>query len=208
MVANKPGAPRRARISRNTIAQGGPGCLGRTCGSAACFFSARGPWERSAPGLPCALCTFGGSRSPDTRTYQRRGIGCACQLFDTFNKVSSGHRRKPACLGARASNHGIAAHDGGITDHLSTHPPSARDRITTSQWPEADSGPIALRTDCRKNRRSEAHSLLAMIGLSRTRQFPVARVLLIPDGIRFHHSTARASHYAGTMTHIVLQQGF
>ena len=36
-VAKKPGAPRRARISRNTIARGRPGCFGRTCGSAACF---------------------------------------------------------------------------------------------------------------------------------------------------------------------------
>ncbi len=54
-VANKPGAPGRPRISRKPVAQGRPGCLGRTCGSAACFFVARGPWERRAPGLPCAL---------------------------------------------------------------------------------------------------------------------------------------------------------
>ncbi len=53
---NKAWSPGRSRISRNTIAQGRPGVPARTCGSAACFFSARGPWVRRAPGLPCALC--------------------------------------------------------------------------------------------------------------------------------------------------------
>jgi hypothetical protein len=36
-------SPGRARISRNTIAQGRPDDR-PTCGSAACFFVARGPW--------------------------------------------------------------------------------------------------------------------------------------------------------------------
>ncbi len=48
-------SPGRSRISRKTIAQGRPVVPARTCGSAACFFSARGPWVRRAPGLPCAL---------------------------------------------------------------------------------------------------------------------------------------------------------
>jgi hypothetical protein len=34
---------------------GKAGCSARTCGSAACFLDARGPWVRSAPGLLCAL---------------------------------------------------------------------------------------------------------------------------------------------------------
>ena len=55
-VATKRWSPRRARISRKTIAQGRPDDPGYTCGSAACFFVARGPWVRWAPGLPCALC--------------------------------------------------------------------------------------------------------------------------------------------------------
>jgi hypothetical protein len=37
-------SPGRARISVKTVAQGRPGDLGCTCGSAACFFAARGPW--------------------------------------------------------------------------------------------------------------------------------------------------------------------
>ncbi len=53
MVANKPGAPGRPRISRQTMRAGKAGMSCRTCGSAACFFAARGPWERRAPGLPC-----------------------------------------------------------------------------------------------------------------------------------------------------------
>jgi hypothetical protein len=53
---NKVWSPGRSRISRKTIAQGRPVVPARTCGSAACFFSARGPWVRRAPGLPCALC--------------------------------------------------------------------------------------------------------------------------------------------------------
>src|SRR5258707_12972724 len=31
------------------------GCSARTCGDAACFLFAGGPWVRPAPGLPCAL---------------------------------------------------------------------------------------------------------------------------------------------------------
>jgi hypothetical protein len=54
-VANKPGTPGRVRISRKPIAQGRPVVRADTCGSAACFFSARGPWVRPAPGLPRTL---------------------------------------------------------------------------------------------------------------------------------------------------------
>src|SRR5262245_34206603 len=40
-VANKPGAPRRARISRNTIAQGMPVDPAEPVVTAACFFCCR-----------------------------------------------------------------------------------------------------------------------------------------------------------------------
>ena len=63
-------SPGRSRISWKTIAQGRPGCLGRACGSAACFFSARGPWERQAPGLPCALCYSRGSNELIARAHR------------------------------------------------------------------------------------------------------------------------------------------
>ena len=57
---NQAWSPGRSRISRKTIAQGRPDDSACTCGSAACFFVARGPWVRWAPGLPCALCLLEG----------------------------------------------------------------------------------------------------------------------------------------------------
>jgi len=62
-AANKPGTPRRARISRKTIAQGTPDCLG--CPVVACvrksaFLCTQGPRVRPASGVPCALVFEGG----------------------------------------------------------------------------------------------------------------------------------------------------
>ncbi len=56
MVANKPGAPGRLRISVKTIAQGMP--VDRLClwYLPPAFFAAGGPWVRPSPGIPCALC--------------------------------------------------------------------------------------------------------------------------------------------------------
>jgi hypothetical protein len=52
---NQAWSPGRSRISRNPLRR-----EGRMIGSHLWFcrvlFSARGPWVRSAPGLPCALC--------------------------------------------------------------------------------------------------------------------------------------------------------
>jgi hypothetical protein len=47
-VARKPGAPRRARISRNTIAQGMPGCLG--CPVVACVRKSAISWHARLAG--------------------------------------------------------------------------------------------------------------------------------------------------------------
>jgi len=55
MVANKPGAPGRLRISVKTIAQGMPECSALPVVPAACIFFAGGPWVRPSPGIPCAL---------------------------------------------------------------------------------------------------------------------------------------------------------
>jgi len=59
-VAKKPGAPGRARISRNTIAQGMPDDLAEPVVPSPCFFHARGPWAKPSPGIPCALFDFEG----------------------------------------------------------------------------------------------------------------------------------------------------
>jgi|SRR5882757_8486682 hypothetical protein len=48
-------SPERARISRKTIAQGRPDDPPVPVVLPRAFFSARGPWVRWAPGLPCAL---------------------------------------------------------------------------------------------------------------------------------------------------------
>jgi hypothetical protein len=51
---------------------GKAGCSARTCGSAACVFAARGPWVRSAPGLPCSLSIF-------RRAMSRQSSGASCR---------------------------------------------------------------------------------------------------------------------------------
>ncbi len=63
-VANKPGAPRRSRISAKTAAQGMPDEPALPVVPAACIFFAGGPWVRPSPGIPCALITIEGGRLP------------------------------------------------------------------------------------------------------------------------------------------------
>jgi hypothetical protein len=45
-----------------TIAQGMPDDLAAPVVTAACFFSAGGPWVRPSPGIPCALSISKGIR--------------------------------------------------------------------------------------------------------------------------------------------------
>ena len=61
---NKRRSPGRARISRQTIARGKPGCLGCTCQTRVRFFLPLHTVLRaqSAPGFPCALCLEEGQR--------------------------------------------------------------------------------------------------------------------------------------------------
>ena len=67
---NKRRSPGRARISRNTIARGKPGCLGCTCGLTRVLFSSAfshtGLRAQSAPGFPCALFSREGQRNGKT----------------------------------------------------------------------------------------------------------------------------------------------
>jgi hypothetical protein len=55
-------SPGRSRIHRKTIAQGMPGCSAGPVVTAACFFSAGGPWARPTPGIPCALFSQGATQ--------------------------------------------------------------------------------------------------------------------------------------------------
>jgi hypothetical protein len=114
---NKTWSPGRARISRKPLAQGKPVVSARTCGSAAFFFAARGPWVRRAPGLPCALFpmrvdrwTNSDANAPRERDFMslsvvmpaHAGIQYAvafrfkhCVLWNTGSPDQVGRRRQP-----------------------------------------------------------------------------------------------------------------
>src|ERR1700752_1089040 len=67
---NKGRSPGRARISRQTIARGKPGCLGCTCQTRVRSLStiAHGNLRaQSAPGFPCALCQRGSDEIAELR---------------------------------------------------------------------------------------------------------------------------------------------
>jgi hypothetical protein len=65
-----------------TICAGKAGCSARTCGSAACFFTARGPWVQPAPGLPCALSISRAMLSTARAKNASRDYTCVAWLFD------------------------------------------------------------------------------------------------------------------------------
>ena len=48
-------SPGRVRINRKAIAQGMPDDSAEPVVPSPCFLTARGPWVRPAPGIPCAL---------------------------------------------------------------------------------------------------------------------------------------------------------
>ena len=72
-------SPGRARINRNTIAQGGSGVSRPNLWYLPpAFFVAGGPWERPAPDLPCALCHQEGDQSRTNSGAMRRENKSAC----------------------------------------------------------------------------------------------------------------------------------
>src|SRR5262245_54985687 len=74
-VANKPGSPRRSRISRKTIAQGMPVVSAEPVVLPRAFFVARGPWVQRAPGIPCALfISMGASRDKNSDAPRRENV--------------------------------------------------------------------------------------------------------------------------------------
>jgi hypothetical protein len=80
-VANKPGTPARARISRNTIARGMPVVSAEPVVTAACVLVAGGPWVRPASGIPRALLFFRAARYWQNPGEMRRGIVEACLVI-------------------------------------------------------------------------------------------------------------------------------
>jgi hypothetical protein len=85
------GSPRRARISRQTIAQGRPECLRLYLWSSAlrAIFLARGPRVQRSPGLPCALFILSGARltqNPDAKMSRER-VAVPGGWFETLIRV-------------------------------------------------------------------------------------------------------------------------
>jgi hypothetical protein len=74
-------SPGRARIDRNTIAQGRSGCPRPNLWYLPpAFFVAGGPWERPAPDLPCALDFSGGGEASNNSGETRRETKDACDI--------------------------------------------------------------------------------------------------------------------------------
>jgi hypothetical protein len=77
---NKGRSPGRARISRQTIARGKPGCLGCTCQTRvrSVYPLHTAMRAQSAPGFPCALCGSEGQRDCRTQVKSRRENKSLC----------------------------------------------------------------------------------------------------------------------------------
>ena len=72
-VARQPGAPRRSRISRNTIAQGTPvvsAALWLLACAKCTFLCTQGSRVRPASGVPCALLSLEGHERCITRAFR------------------------------------------------------------------------------------------------------------------------------------------
>jgi hypothetical protein len=81
-VANKPGAPRRSRISVKTAAQGMPDVRLNLWYLPPAFLFAGGPWARPSPGIPCALIIVEGGRRCISRKPRAAGSRLHARLFD------------------------------------------------------------------------------------------------------------------------------
>ena len=71
-------SPGRVRISRKTVAQGMPDDSAEPVVPSPCFFTARGPWVRPSPGIPCALLVSEGRSFRKARARSRRGNADPC----------------------------------------------------------------------------------------------------------------------------------
>jgi hypothetical protein len=90
-------SPGRTRISRKAIAQGRPGDFGCTCGSAACFFAARGPWAPAgARPSPRPLFPEGGVLAA-TRAQSAPRERIHLSLKARFFVACGGRRAKSRC---------------------------------------------------------------------------------------------------------------
>jgi hypothetical protein len=126
---NKAWSPGRARISRKTIRAGKAGCSGCTCGSAACFFVARGPWV-SADTRP-SLRPLKFSRAIQMRSSDalRRENAGSCPLRCFANSIE---RRKTGWGTRRDPGHRVVS--GGIFMGLDARPRVMVNRVLTSPY--------------------------------------------------------------------------
>jgi hypothetical protein len=79
MGATKPGPQGEHDISVKTIAQGMPDDRLNLWFLPRAFFTARGPWVRPSPGIPCALISGGPRMMHDSGAIAPRGHQCTLQ---------------------------------------------------------------------------------------------------------------------------------
>jgi hypothetical protein len=78
--ARKPGSRGERAISVKTVAQGMPDDLAEPVVPSPCFFMHGGHGLRPAPGIPCALCCFGGLHIARLGRDPRRERAVTCPL--------------------------------------------------------------------------------------------------------------------------------
>ena len=88
-------SPGRVRISRKPFARGRPGDFGCTCGSAASFFVARGPWA-SAGARPSLrpLAVEGGNRQRSSGIACREDAAACLSAFNGANRIAASMRSR------------------------------------------------------------------------------------------------------------------
>ena len=122
-MANKPGSPRRSRISRKTIAQGRPVAPAEPVVLPRAFLLHADHGCQPAPGLPCALSQIRGRLSGKTRTpcaaRTRMSVSLRCHA-----PLQAGHPvfQRRLCLSDKPLEYWIARSSPTICTHLRRRP--------------------------------------------------------------------------------------
>ena len=144
-AAIKPGTPGRARISRNTIAQGVPVDPAEPVVLPPALFVAGGPWVRPSPGIPCALSFPGAMALRKTRADRAAGM-----LMPAFLDVvarAGGRPGIPEASVFKPTGHGVldAPHARGMTAEGTRYATPRKARSTaTLPPPFSPLAPVAI----------------------------------------------------------------
>jgi hypothetical protein len=136
--ARKAASPGRARISRNTIARGKPGCLGCTCQNRVhsfSSFSTRRCGRSQRPAFPAPSVRKRGNGIGKTRAKARRGNAFGCLKTESANSVHlaplAGRGRRALARRVRGSLCTLA--DSGIRGESPSPQPSPRSEQRTGR---------------------------------------------------------------------------